>query len=120
MVRIPGRWHNNRLTRGTRMRHLAHVTNQESHPLVRLQDLHRLVVCRLFEALSIHLDDLVAYLRTENGESVYRFAISNVDLKRIKLIAATEELKKDEDKLQFLQDVRTRITLLNNFTVCFD
>lgn len=60
---VPRGWHNDRLTRGTRMRHLSYIADQKSHPLVGLQDLHCLVVGRLLEALSIYFDDLVTYLK---------------------------------------------------------
>lgn len=51
------------LAGGTRMRHLANVAYQQAHPLVGLQELDGLVVRRLLEALSVHLDDLIAHLR---------------------------------------------------------
>lgn len=45
------------------MGHLADVAYQQAHPLVCLEELDRLVVRRLFEALSVHLNDLITYLR---------------------------------------------------------
>lgn len=46
------------------MGHFANVAYQQAHPLVGLQYLNSLVVRRLLEALSVHLDDLIAHLRS--------------------------------------------------------
>lgn len=54
--------HDNRTTCSARVRHFANVSYHETHSLVRLQYLHRLVMCGFFEALAINLDYLISYL----------------------------------------------------------
>lgn len=53
-------WH--RLGSRARVRHLANISNQQAHALVRLQYLNRLVVRCLLEALAVNLQYLITNL----------------------------------------------------------
>lgn len=66
---VSGGWDHYGLAGGTRVGHLAYVAYQQAHPLVGLQELDSLVVSRLLEALSVHLDDLIAHLRTDSKKT---------------------------------------------------
>lgn len=77
MLGVPGGGHDDGLARGTRVWHFPNVADQQGHPLVRLQDLHCLVVGRLLEALAVYLDDLITYLANGQVPPMYPCPRSN-------------------------------------------